>query len=206
MNDQGALPEGVDVALALRGAALPGQPAVALREALLRHWPWLEREPLAGVHPLKLAHAGDAAVALPQRLRLLLRLPRARVPEVLASAPQSLALDGANIELGPPQVREWLAHSTLYAYRVVAPRHDEALFMQQVQAGLADLGVAGELVCGKAGNLPVRGQNLTTYSLMVHGLRPGAALRLLAAGLGPERLLGCGLFVPHRSASAVGSA
>ena len=45
---------------------------------------------------------------------------------------------------------------------------------------------------------------MTTFSMMLHALVPEQSLRLQQHGLGPHRLLGCGLFVPHKSAAAVG--
>jgi CRISPR/Cas system CSM-associated protein Csm4 (group 5 of RAMP superfamily) len=41
---------------------------------------------------------------------------------------------------------------------------------------------------------------------MLDGLEPEDALRLQASGIGPDRSLGCGLLVPHKSAAAVGGA
>ncbi|MCE3273209.1 MAG: Cas6 Crispr, partial [Ramlibacter sp.] len=38
------------------------------------------------------------------------------------------------------------------------------------------------------------------------GLTRAESLRVLRRGIGPQRLLGCGLFVPHKSAAAVGAA
>jgi hypothetical protein len=38
---------------------------------------------------------------------------------------------------------------------------------------------------------------------MLHALSPEQSLRLQQHGLGPQRLLGCGIFVPHKSAAAV---
>jgi hypothetical protein len=43
------------------------------------------------------------------------------------------------------------------------------------------------------------------FSLMLHGLSVADSLRVQRAGIGPHRLLGCGIFVPHRSAAAVGA-
>jgi hypothetical protein len=40
---------------------------------------------------------------------------------------------------------------------------------------------------------------------MLHGLATAASLRVLEAGVGRHRRLGCGLFVPHKSAAAVGA-
>jgi hypothetical protein len=39
---------------------------------------------------------------------------------------------------------------------------------------------------------------------MLHGLRARDSLRVLEQGLGEHRLMGCGVFVPHKSAAAVG--
>jgi CRISPR-associated protein Cas6 len=43
------------------------------------------------------------------------------------------------------------------------------------------------------------------YSLMLHELSPDDSLRMQAIGLGKERKFGCGIFVPHKSAAAVGA-
>ena len=40
---------------------------------------------------------------------------------------------------------------------------------------------------------------------MLDHLDRGDARRILDTGLGPHRLWGCGVFVPHKSAAAVGA-
>jgi hypothetical protein len=87
--------------------------------------------------------------------------------------------------------------------------HEEADFLAAVQAELAALGVPGQPICGKRhqirGAADASAPPLAGYSLMLHGLAPAPARRLLEAGLGTHRHLGCGIFVAHRSAAAVGS-
>jgi hypothetical protein len=51
--------------------------------------------------------------------------------------------------------------------------------------------------------MQVSGQVVNTFSLMLHALPPDQSLRLQHHGLGVHRLLGCGIFVPHKSAAAV---
>ena len=75
---------------------------------------------------------------------------------------------------------------------------------QAMETELAALAIAGERVCGKRQSLWVDGLEMTTFSMMLHALVPEQSLRLQEQGLGPYRLLGCGLFVPHKSAAAVG--
>ncbi len=60
------------------------------------------------------------------------------------------------------------------------------------------------VVCGREQQLRGPQQALHGYSLMLHGLREASALRILERGLGAHRLMGCGVFVPHKSAAAVG--
>jgi CRISPR-associated protein Cas6 len=76
--------------------------------------------------------------------------------------------------------------------------------MQLVAGELQTLAVRTQTVCGKRHSRQLQGQTLTTFSLMLHALSPTDSLRLQEQGLGPHRLLGCGIFVPHKSAAAVG--
>ncbi|HEY0883830.1 MAG TPA: type I-MYXAN CRISPR-associated protein Cas6/Cmx6, partial [Ramlibacter sp.] len=99
--------------------------------------------------------------------------------------------------------RELLPHGTLYAALVAADGPDEAQFLAAVQLALDALGVRAQPVCGRWQS--AEGGRLVGCSLMLSGLERDQSLVLLQQGLGPHRRLGCGLFVPHRSAAAVGT-
>ena len=77
--------------------------------------------------------------------------------------------------------------------------------MASVSAELAELGIGGLPVCGMHRHLQVAARLQDTFSLMLHQLTPAQSMLLQQRGLGPQRLLGCGLFVPHKSAAAVGA-
>jgi CRISPR-associated protein Cas6 len=109
------------------------------------------------------------------------------------------------LRLGDPRPHELVPHGTLYAHFVAAASADEPAFMRQVHEELARLGVHGQTVCGKRQQRHTAAGLLDGFSLMLHQLSPDDSLRLLCAGLGPQRELGCGLFVPHKSAAAVGA-
>ena len=51
----------------------------------------------------------------------------------------------------------------------------------------------------------VRKPDLDRRCVFFDGLKPADALHVLESGVGLRRSLGCGLFVPHRSAAAVGA-
>lgn len=195
----------VDLAFPLAGRTVPRDYMQALHAALRQELPWLAQESGAGIHPLKLVQGGGGPVSLlSQRTRLLLRLPRARVADARRLAGRTLLLGQHLVQLGEPHERELLAHATLYAYAVAAAGEDEVAFMQAVAGELQALGVRTHTVCGKRGGRPHEGQTLTTFSLMLNALSRADSLRVQEQGLGPHRQLGCGVFVPHKSAAAVG--
>ncbi|PIV74684.1 MAG: hypothetical protein COW56_04530, partial [Rhodocyclales bacterium CG17_big_fil_post_rev_8_21_14_2_50_68_7] len=41
------------------------------------------------------------------------------------------------------------------------------------------------------------------FGLMLHGLSPEDSLRMQSSGLGTNRTLGCGIFIPHKSIAPV---
>lgn len=202
--DQPFLSTVVDMVFPLEGHSLPRDAAPALQAALQREMPWLDQEPLAGIHPLKLVPGTDAEALLSQRTRLLLRLPRERFDAAAGLAGRTLQLGDQAVTLGQPHARELLPHRTLYAYAVAAEVDDEIAFMQAMNSELLALAVRSQVICGLRQQHAWPAGALTTFSLMLHGLTASDSLRLQALGLGQHRLLGCGIFVPHKSAAAVG--
>ncbi len=198
------LSDRVDVAFALAGATFPRDHQRLLADALEAAVPWLATEPGVGVHRLKLvAGEGDTGL-LSRRARLLVRVPRARVADLDILAGRELAVGEHRVLLGRPVVRELLPHRTLYAEFVAARSDDELAFLDAVSGELDALGVSCGRVCGRERSLVDGPQRVPGFSLMLDALSIDDSLRVLERGVGAHRRLGCGLFVPHRSAAAVG--
>ena len=195
----------IDVAFALDGRSLARDHTRALADALACHLPWLAGHPTAGVHPVKLVPGNEPVAWLSRRARLLLRVPRSREAALVALDGCTLEVGGHALRLGSPKSHPLLPHGTLYSYFVAAASDDEAAFMQRVANELAALGVACRTVCGRHQKRSGTPTALPGFSLMLHELSATDSLLLQRVGLGPHRGLGCGLFVPHRSAAAVGS-
>ncbi|MDD2917542.1 type I-MYXAN CRISPR-associated protein Cas6/Cmx6 [Rhodoferax sp.] len=193
----------VDLIFPISGRFLPRDHAQPLRDALCSAWPWLEGEPLAGVQGIKLVPGTEPQAMLSRRTKLLLRLSRPRASELLDGPGLDIDVAGHALHLDAPHVRELVPHTTLYAYHVVAADTDEVAFMAAVTRELTDLGIGGERVCGKRQRMTLASGVVTTFSLMLHGLAPEPSLHLQQHGIGPHRLLGCGIFIPHKSAAAV---
>lgn len=215
----------LDLAFAVQGRDLPRTHRAALAEALQRALPWLAEGGGAAVHRLNVVAGGDGAkLLLSGRTRLTLRLPRERVAEATAAlSGATLQVAGSTLRLGAAQARELLPFGTLYAHFVAATNEadagDEAAFIAEVQRALAALGVSARVICGRHQRLEAgqgegseeqgerHGEGAGTlggYGLMLDGLSRGDSRRVLEHGIGAHRLWGCGVFVPHKSAAAVG--
>jgi CRISPR-associated protein Cas6 len=194
----------LDLAFAVDGGALPREHRRALADAIERALPWLAAQSGAGIHRLNVSAGGGPQALLSRRTRLTLRIPRAQAKAARALEGRTLDLSGHALQVGAAHERELLPWGTLYAHVVATDDGaDELAFLQVVQAELVALGISGRPICGRPQNFEA--DRLHGYSLMLDGLSAEGALRLLEAGLGPHRRLGCGLFIPHKSAAAVGA-
>lgn len=194
----------VDLAFALHGRTLERDHRRALADALVGQLDWLGDEPRAGVHRLNLSAGGDDAALLSRRTRLTLRIPRARAAQAAVLSGRTLKVQGHVLTLGETQLRELLPWGTLYAHLVAADEgHDEAAFLERLHAELRGRGIACRVICGRRQALDHGALN--GFGVMLDHLDRADARRILDTGLGPHRLWGCGVFVPHKSAAAVGA-
>ncbi|MCX7174706.1 MAG: hypothetical protein NT159_12465 [Proteobacteria bacterium] len=111
---------------------------------------------------------------------------------------------GAGLRLGGPHVRSLRPTSTQYSPMVVFGHDDEAAFLAECGRALAAIDVTGHVVCGKAQARLGETGEMRGFSLMLHGLNSAHALQLQHHGLGSARKIGCGIFVSHKTAAAVG--
>ena len=196
--------EVADLVFPLKGAALRPDYALPLWQALRLLLPWLEDEHAAGILPIKGGTHSDGRLILNQRAQLTLRLPQARWADVASLAGARLDLD-AELQLGEPSLRALRPTPAQYSPMVVLDEAGELELLADCERQLAKLAIRANVVCGRAQTCPGEAAKLQGYSLMLHGLSGEHALRLQQLGMGEGRKLGCGIFVPHRTAYAVGS-
>ncbi|MBN8487354.1 MAG: hypothetical protein J0M20_06470, partial [Burkholderiales bacterium] len=127
-----------------------------------------------------------------------------RQAEVQALAGARLEAGEGALQLGDAQARPLLAHPTVWSQTVVCDAQDELGLLALAEAWMQQHGLRGELVCGRRQELIGPAGSRVGHSLMLHGLSAPDSLRAQSLGLGDWHWLGCGLFVPHKSAAAVG--
>jgi len=140
---------------------------------------------------------------LGQRAKLVLRLPEARVADAQSLTGRRIDLDGCVLQIGSAKPRSLPAFATLYSHLVCTGSDDELDFLRDVAAQLEQIGVACEVICGKQRALRAERAEIRGYGLMLHEVKLEQSTLLQEIGLGDNRKLGCGIFVPHKSIAAV---
>lgn len=195
----------VDVVFALSDATLGDDHARALSMAVRRVLPWLDEEPEAGILPLSGLASGNKVRFVGRRTRLVLRLPIHRSASADFLAGTRLDLDGVALEVGRGTVRPLLpARGVVYSHFVSVGTDDEIEFLQRCKSLLAARDLTPQLVSGKPRELRGAEGVVRGFSLMLHGLGNTDSLAMQETGLGTHRVLGCGIFIPHKSVVAVG--
>jgi CRISPR-associated protein Cas6 len=193
----------VDLAYAVTGGSVARDYPLGLYRALRGAAPWLDEEPLAGVHPIHGLTPCAGAYLVGGRTRLMLRVPQGRVAACEALQGQALALPDP-LQVGRARARELLPHPVLHARLVITGAEEESDFAADVARAVQELGLDCETIVGRRDELRVESRRWTGFSLMLHGLSAADSLKAQAHGIGLHRKLGCGLFVPHKSVVAVG--
>ena len=208
------VPEEVyDLVFSLRGSRLHIDHAHALAEALQGRLKANTCRRI-GVHGVHLAGSGngwnrpehsDAELPLSRRTRLAIRVHRDDHEEVVGLARQSLQLGAQQLQLGDSSIRKLSSLGCLYARAVSCDREQsESDFLEQVATMLQQLGIdVSKMICGRSGEIRRTDEPLFTRALLVADLSPEESVTLQQQGLGEDRLLGCGLFVPHKGIDAV---
>ena len=190
------MPEMIDAVFDVSGDMLPASYPYPLWKALASYVPALLEDETVGVIPLRTA-ASEAGMLLPKRAKLVLRLPTALAVYVDALSGQQLDIESGTLQLGTGKLRQIQPYSTLHAHLVITDK-DEVPFLDNVTMRLAELGIAGKLICGMRNRLSSPDRMIHGYSLVIHDLKPDASLRLQYTGLGADRRFGCGIFVPYK--------
>ena len=142
----------------------------------------------------------------------MLRLPKHRVDDASKLAGQTLNVAGNELVLTMPNQKPLSVLTTIFARYVVASNmenniEDEETFLNQTAEMLRKEGIqVKKMMSGRAHVLRMPGKNLLTRSLMIDGLKTEESIYLQQNGLGAGRLVGCGLFIPHKGIEAVGEA
>lgn len=165
--------------------------------------PWFADEPLVGIHPIHGAGLGEGKLILNRRAKLTLRIPTARKADFAALIGQTIQIEGFSLEIGPSKTRPLSRHTPLFAHCVTTGSEDEVDFANDIIRLLDDLGIDSRFICGMRQSIKTQDGIVSGFSLMLHGLPVEHSLLVQQQGLGKHRKIGCGIFIPHKSITAL---
>ena len=210
----------VDLLFGIDCKRIPVDHAYLLADALRQAVPWIAEEPGIGVHSVHVAgsqngwerpeHGTGSFLVVSRRTKLTLRAPRDRIADLLHELPgTTLELGGETLVVGAGKTKPLSTETTLFSRYVALElanptSEDEGLFLETAARILAEMDIrVRKAVCGKINRLATPEGSIATHSLMLAGLTPDESIRLQQRGLGAHRLLGCGIFIPHKGIDSV---
>lgn len=196
----------IDLQFDLIGTTIPVDNAQLLSDAVLAVLPWLGNDGGSGIQHLKGAetNSGDASLNINRRTKLYVRVPKSRIADMQSLTGKTLDLAGHALQIGKFKTREFSPFANIYAHFVDTGSGTEEQFVQDVMRELdGRFQLRCGFICGKQQTLQSAAGPLTGYSLMLHDVPPHKSLQLQDEGMGRNRLLGCGIFIPHKSIAPV---
>lgn len=190
------MPEMIDAVFDIQADSLPAAYRASLWQEITRHLPNLTEHALVGVLPLRTSGSGQE-IQLPKRSKLVLRIPPALGDDITALVDTCLRIGEHPLRVGAMKLRAIQPSVTIHAH-LVASTEDEVDFVRELENRLAEMGISCKWICGRHGTLTDGGHVIHGYSLVIHDLKPEDSLQLQYRGLGSDRHLGCGVFVPYK--------
>jgi len=148
---------------------------------------------------LRASATGYGVVLLAQRAKLVLRVPHVRLADCVLLQDAMLDVGGSTLKVGSAKPRPLRPSATLSAQRVASSADDSAQFEAEVGQWLERLQVAARYISGRRRQARAGAREIAGFALALHGLSPADSLRVQSEGLGGERRIGWGLFVPAKA-------
>lgn len=208
----------VDLVFDIQCRELPVDHAHDLSAAIRAHLPGMEDDDRFAVHSIHLAGSQNGwerpdpklgqKLILSRRTKLTLRVPKERIAEV-EEALEGAELDvaGYALTVGKAKQKKLSSQGTVFSRHVVLEQGeeiDENAFLQRIVSRLDERGIrVKKALCGKTSELAGPEGPIRTRSIMIAGLSAEESVRMQQEGIGPLRLMGCGIFIPHKGIDAV---
>lgn len=215
-DDVKQVPDSVlDLMFKIECKTLPLDHGYILSQQILQHLPWLSEEDQAAIHQIHVAESANGwmrpedpeteVLCVSRRTKMTLRLPKSRLDDARILSGKTLDIDGHSLKVGDFTSRPLSKLTTIFArYMDTAGTEDEAEFLQSMADQLRDKGIrikkmmSGKLVAHKTDEGVI-----LTRKLMLSDLEVKESLMLQEQGLGDKKLLGMGIFIPHKGIDAV---
>ncbi len=201
----------VDISFPIKCKKLHLDHAWELSEAIQAELLWAKDEKVLGIHHIHVAETGngwlrpedtESAFLWPsRRTRFSLRIPHTRIEDAKQLSGKTISVQGDLITFGDSKIKELTNASVLFSRHVISSDEEgEDAFLTRMHEQIFALtGVkVRKLICGKSSIIATPDKKLSARHLMIADLESEASITIQQFGLGDERILGCGIFLPHK--------
>lgn len=201
----------IDLSFAIRCKQLPLDHAWSLKEALTQELPWLTSTSNTGIHTIHVAESGNGWTRpddtehewlIPsRRTKLVLRIPYSHLEQAQTLTGKTLNIAGQGLTLGKTKEKTLLNAPVIFARHIISNEQEsEPAFLARIATAIKsdfDFKVK-KMMCGKNHYIQTPNTQLFTRHLMIADLDNETSIAIQEQGLGEERHLGCGIFLPHK--------
>ena len=167
-----------------------------------------------GIHQVRVAESGNGwerpnsaeeMLVLSHRTKLVLRVNQDAYQGVLQLCDSELDIDGQRLTVGGSKIRKLSLLTTLFSHGIACDEDQaESDFLADMALALRQMEInVKKMICGTTHSIRSGSGTIFTRSLMVANLAPEESVLIQQRGIGSDRLMGCGLFLPHRGIDAV---
>ncbi len=201
----------IDLSFSMQCKELPIDHAWALSQAIVKELPWMETEKFAGVHQIHVAESGNGwerpenpeeeTLKPSHRTKLVLRIPKTRIKDAETLVGKTISIAGYPLTIKKPRKKTLVNSSVIFArYVLSSDDEDENSFLMRMADEIKS--ITGEkvkkMMCGKTYKIKTPDGDLLTRHLMIAEQSNDSSIQLQQYGLGEGRILGCGIFMPHK--------
>ncbi len=202
----------IDLVFSIKCKTLPLNHAWALSREILKHLPWIENDPVAGIHQIHVAESNngwmrpddneESALLYPsRRTNMALRIPIEQFKSTEKICNITLNIDGHSLLIGSAKKKLFTNTSVISSRYILSDLNEsEDDFLSRTAKELKKKinFKVKKMLCGKTHSIKTPNGILTTRSLMIADLDSETSIKIQQLGLGKKRELGCGLFLPHK--------
>jgi CRISPR-associated protein Cas6 len=209
----------IDLSFAISCKTLPLDHAWVLSQAILEHLPWLTDE-VAGIHHIHVAESNNGwmrptddekgALLYPShRTKMTLRIPSLKIEQANQELTgKTLLIDGHKLTVGKSKKKELTNDSVIFSRHVLSStKENENDFLARIAQEVKQISgfKVKKMLCGKTHTINTPSERLLTRHLMIADLDSESSVKIQQQGLGDARVLGCGIFLPHKGIKSLNS-
>jgi CRISPR-associated protein Cas6 len=210
------VPEDVqDLLFSITCRDLPLDHGFVLSQQILQHLPWMQDEPQAAIHQIHVAESANGwmrpdnpeteVLCVSRRTKMTIRLPASRLKDAAALCGKTLDIQGHLLKVGEFSTRKLSRLTTIFArYVDTDGTSDETEFLGNMQQQLLQKGIrVKKMMSGRLLTHQTDDGIILTRKLMVSDLSVEESVLLQEQGIGDRKLMGMGIFMPHKGIDAV---